>query len=198
MRVLALVAVLLAGCSIRHRSDQLACTNNSDCGPNGRCEDNVCTNPNGGFDAAVDPPDKCPDQCSSCDIPAMVCRIDCADSRINCDQKLTCPSGWNCDIRCSGSNDCRAGVDCLKSASCTVSCSGDTACRNVACGGGPCTVACTGDNSCRSIVCGDSCKCDVGCSDSAGCTEVVCQEGQCETFGGGCSSQFLGCSSPCP
>ncbi|MCW5801435.1 MAG: hypothetical protein KIT31_03420 [Deltaproteobacteria bacterium] len=202
-------AVLTAGsCSIHHRSDALACTNNRDCTePGSKCEDGVCTQPNGpGADAprpdAKLPPDAsapaCPPECTSCNVNTMRCEIDCASPSADCTKRITCPTGWDCDIACSGNQQCRAGVDCQKSRSCNVTCSGTASCRNVGCGPGPCNVQCTGQDACRTVACGPSCRCDVGCSGAARCENVSCPDFLCGTFEGGCSSQFFGCSSQCP
>jgi hypothetical protein len=205
--MLAFAGATAASCSINHRSDGLGCTNAGDCtAPNSKCEDGVCTSPTGNVDAPKSPDAKqidafesvCSDQCTQCDERAKTCLIDCAAGNVDCDKKVICPTGFDCEIRCSGTQDCRSGVDCTTSHSCNVSCSGQTSCRNVFCGDGPCQVGCTGFNSCRSIACNNSCQCDVGCVDQAACEGVVCVDQQCGTFSGGCSSQFFGCSSDCP
>src|SRR5438045_3478727 len=106
MRVVWIV-VLLAGCLVHRRSEDLTCSDQQPDCPAGR----VCQN---GFclpipiDAPPDAPE-CPfvaagKQCTSCDLVAMTCTVDCntPNSCVN----LTCPSGYDCTFDCKKNGAC--------------------------------------------------------------------------------------------
>ena len=172
-----LVIMVLAGCSIEHATDQLACTVQSDCETGRTCTNGYCVI--GGANNG------CPGDCTTCDLTAKTCSL--AGNGAN---KVTCPTGYHCTITC-GNNGCR-DVDCEGAASCDINCSGGASCDSVKCGAGACTVACTGDNSCGNIDCRDSCACDVTCT-GGGCDQARCPDGC--TSGDGCSSQAATCDS---
>jgi hypothetical protein len=200
---LMLAVVAVSSCSINHRSGEYECSNNADCSDGRSCNGGLCVfagidapSPGDGgmkLDAEV-----CPSQCSSCNPGTRTCTIDCAAGSICSGVVVTCPAGWNCDVRCNTTNSCRSGVNCPTGAfTCNVQCSGNSACRGVMCGAAKCNVMCTGQNSCRGVNCGASCACDVTCTlNNGACSnEVTCNKIQCDT-GLGCSStQFPSCST---
>lgn len=201
---LGMAIVIASSCSIDHRSDNFACETQSDCTGGRTCSDGFCVLTNVPIDAPptgddavkkdAPGPGDCPGACTSCNVEAMECTIDC--TKTDCGSQVVCPTGWNCNILCNQQNTCRNGVNCLNAASCKIECTGDAACRNVACGTGSCDVNCTGLMSCRSVSCGQSCACDVQCADNSSCETVICSSFQCETFEG-CSSSAIGCNT-CP
>jgi hypothetical protein len=190
----AVVATLaVAGsCSIDHRSDGYACVSQSQCTGGRQCTGGFCIVP-GATDAGMhgDGPrgtgsdsggNQCPDGCSSCNVQAKTCTIDCETS--DCTGTVTCPIGYSCDVKCDTQNSCRNGVECAGTTSCTVECSGNSSCREVSCGDGPCDVSCSGPSSCRGVTCGSSCSCSVLCtglqscqSGSIQCTSFGCDDG---------------------
>ena len=128
--VLLLVLSAATSCSINHRSDQFACTKNSDCDSGRTCSDGFCVTGGTIVDAGkVDAPktpdgggNSCPAQCTSCNTTTKSCIIDCAMANGACNQQITCPAGFKCDIRCNNDNACRQGINCLQGASCTNAC----------------------------------------------------------------------------
>jgi len=217
---------IAASCSVTHRSGEYTCDTTTDCTGGRVCSDGYCVVVGGGIDAPgpgkdggplpdapkpdAPPPPQCPDECTSCNLPAKECRIQCgANSTQACNgmTPVVCPAGWNCDIECNRTNDCRFGVDCTDAASCTIECRGGGACRGVNCGDGKCDVQCTGFNSCSSMVnCNNSCECDVACTGSGtqtcggdqgqavSCGSIACDD----PSDGGCTSQPDGiCSATC-
>lgn len=214
---LSMVAIA-ASCSITHRSGEYACVTTADCDGGRSCSSGYCIVVGSGVDAPgpikdggdrpdaprmVDAPEPqdCPSGCSSCDIPRKECRIVCgAPGAQPCNSMtaVVCPAGWNCDIECNRTNDCRFGVNCTNAASCAVECKGGGACRGVTCGEGKCDVLCSGFNSCSSMVnCNNSCECDVACTgqgtqtcggdlgQAVSCGTVACDD----PTDGGCTSQ---------
>lgn len=175
------IAVAVLGCSINHRSDQYACTVTSDCEPGRVCDNGYCvvSGGGGGLDAPradapkpdIDAAVSCPMPCTSCDMEAKTCTIDC--EKTSCSSEIACPPGYKCNVLCNTDDSCRAGVSCEKSTSCTVECSGSRTCRDVVCGPGPCAVTCSGARSCRDVACGDSCACDVTCTGFQSCTQGI-------------------------
>ncbi|MDX2091249.1 MAG: hypothetical protein SFX73_25550 [Kofleriaceae bacterium] len=213
LAAVGLAVATASSCSIDHRSNDLACTQQPDCTGGRVCTDGYCVDPNGGVIDAPRPPgdgrpidarptpfdapmNVCPPQCSSCNAGTKKCTIDCAE--INCvNTTLVCPSGWNCDIDCSVANSCRNGVNCANAASCDITCSGQGSCRQIVSGSGPMDVKCEGQSSCRGINCDASCACDVECSEPAECSFLTCSALQCGVVGDGCTSQRQGCET-CP
>ncbi len=198
--VLAVAAMTVGSCSINHKSDEFTfCERNTDCSTGQTCIQGVCTSSDGGV-VLVDakPPldaFECPTQCTSCRPEAMECKIDCAVSPATCNSHIVCPAGWNCDIQCTTGGSCRNGVDCTDAKSCGIVCKGSNSCRGVQCGEGKCGITCSGTSSCRDVACGSSCACDVECQDPSLCDNVVCSSPACNTFAGGCSSQFPTCNT---
>jgi len=193
------ITLLVAGCSINHRSGDYACTKQSDCAAGRICTDGFCVlqmqldsgvkmdganHPDGG--------DTCPSPCTSCDLGAKTCVVDCSVNPSACNNAVVCPTGFACDIRCSTSGSCKNGVNCLNAKSCAIDCSGTNSCRNLACGTGKCTVDCSGGSSCRGVGCAQSCACDVTCHIGSLCESVTCPSG---CFSG---SQLPGCTSLAP
>lgn len=194
-------ALALAACSINHRSDQYACSSSADC-DNGRVCDNGFCVVAGSTDAPRNdgkPPggdaNNCPAPCTSCNIQQKTCTIDCQTA--NCTNTVTCPAGYNCDIRCNVDNSCRNGINCQLSGGCNIECSGKQSCQNVECGSGPCDVGCSGAASCRGVSCNNSCACDVLCTGSQSCPEgIQCTSIGCRgTNGIGCTSVPAFCHS---
>jgi hypothetical protein len=199
----AVLLLILAACSIQHRSGEYACTKTSDCNSGRTCVDGFCVT------ATVDAPkppidapgttggdaNACPAGCTSCNTSQHTCQIDCRTS--NCNGQVACPAGYKCDIMCDTDNSCRNGVDCQAALSCNITCSGTSACRNVQCGLGPCDVNCSGPGSCRTIACNSSCACDVTCTGSQSCGDTItCTSLACKA-GLGCTSVPNICHS-CP
>ncbi|MGE0872836.1 MAG: hypothetical protein AB7P03_30050 [Kofleriaceae bacterium] len=192
-------ALAIASCSIDHRSGELQCTSQSDCTSDRVCRDGYCVGGGGNpRDAVADSsaPDAllCPPQCSSCNLAAKSCTIDCAVTSCTGNAAIVCPVGWACNVTCSVQSSCRNGVVCAGATACKVQCSGVASCRNVQCGMGPCEVSCTGPQSCRGVACGTSCACDVDCEITADCEDVSCTNIACTSIGGCRSSQF-GCNT---
>lgn len=191
----AVLMIVLAACSIQHRSDEYACTKTADCNNGRSCVEGYCviataadaprppsdTPNNTGSDAA-----SCPAGCSACNVAQHTCTIDCRMS--NCNGQVACPAGYKCNIMCDTDNSCRNGVDCQAALSCNLTCSGTGSCRNIQCGMGPCDVSCSGAGSCRNVACDNSCACDVTCTGNQSCGDTI----QCTSLG--CSTG-LGCTS---
>jgi hypothetical protein len=195
-------AIAAASCSINHRSDRYECEQTSECDPGLVCSEKLCV-PSGGLDAGGKDggsPDAntCPAACTRC-MPGNICVIDCAAAGANCGSQVVCPTGFNCDIRCSLQNSCRSGVICTNAASCTIQCTGRAACRGVQCGPGRCTVNCAAQDSCETVFCNQSCACSVQCPFVANnCLNVQCTNLACDT-GKGCSTtQFPATCNTCP
>jgi hypothetical protein len=202
--VIATLAVA-GSCSIDHRSDEYACVSQSQCSSGRLCMGGFCIVP-GAIDAprAGDGPhgtgadgsgsNDCPDQCSTCNVAQHTCTIDCETS--SCTGTVTCPTGYNCDIKCDTQNSCRNGVTCDATQPCTVECSGSGACRTVTCGDGPCDVTCSGAQSCHGVTCGSSCSCTVLCTGLQSCPQgdVDCTSIGCDD-GSGCTATPPFCHS---
>ena len=187
-----LITAFASSCSIRHRSDQYACTVNTDCDGGRICDNGYCIVP-GSIDAAkptdARPPGDatgCPAQCTTCNVQQKTCSINCQQS--DCNGLVTCPPGYKCDIMCNVDNACRSGINCQMAAACNIDCTAKESCRNVQCGSGPCDVGCIGPSSCRGVSCNNSCACDVVCTGSQSCAEgIVCSSLACLS-GSGCTS----------
>ena len=196
MKLAILVAlVMLGGCQIRHASDQYACGEGNSCEPGRVCDNGYCIVV-GTIDAPKPMGDAgrtdggnnmgCPPGCTSCSTAQKTCTINCQFG--GCDQAITCPTGYKCDILCNTDNSCKNGVNCATAASCNIECSGKSSCQNVDCGPGPCDVGCSGVQSCRDVACNNSCSCDVTCPGNDACDDVVCSSLACRTTAGGCTS----------
>jgi hypothetical protein len=109
----------------------------------------------------------CQDVCvgGTCSIDG-VCIIDCSE-RDACPAPITCPAGFDCDVRCIGESSCSGGVDCGGALDCNVNCDGLRSCTGpVHCGAKRCRVRCMGDESCDAgVECEDSGACEVRCDD---------------------------------
>lgn len=176
-----LVLALVAGCSIEHVSDVLACHVNTDCASGRSCVGGYCVLAAG---------EACPGACSTCDLGAMTCML---DGSMSNNGRVTCPAGWNCNVTCTGGG-CDT-IDCSAAASCAITCSGSASCSNVQCGAGRCQVTCTGANSCRSVECQNACACDVACTGPGACsTSSRCPDQACHS-GSGCTSAPAGCNA---
>ncbi|MEO8550609.1 MAG: hypothetical protein ABI678_11570 [Kofleriaceae bacterium] len=200
------VFALATSCSITKKSGDFACTKQTDCNADRVCVEGFCVlDGTQEIDASVTPTDgrpgdssnACPAQCTSCNVPAKSCVIDCANGA-NCGGNVACPAGWSCDVKCDTDNSCRNGVTCAGSTSCTVECSGMGSCRNVQCGTGKCDVECTGPQACRDVTCGPSCACDVRCTGNQSCASgILCTSVACRSSATapGCTSEPAQCHS---
>jgi hypothetical protein len=198
----ALAVVVVASCSIDHRSGDFACTAQSECKQSRVCVDGLCIVPDSGsrIDASPDPGSAvCPSQCTSCDLAAKTCIVDCSVSPDLCRSPITCPAGMTCDIRCTATEGCRSDINCTNAKACQITCAGSQSCRNVVCGPGPCTLECSGLGSCRNFSCGLSCACDVSCAGFGSCGGLACKSAVCslQTNPRGCTSKPDGCNR-CP
>lgn len=198
------VAVVAAGsCSLSHRSGDFTCVTQADCSSGRICSDGFCVASQLDSGVKTDAPSTgdangCPAQCTSCNTTTKSCTIDCALNSGACNQAITCPTGWDCNIACSIGSSCRNGINCLNSKSCTITCSGAQSCKTLNCGPGRCNVDCSGDGSCRDVSCGLSCACDVTCHPNSLCSNLTCKAPQCKLLPpGGCTSLAAGCNT-CP
>lgn len=193
-------SLLLAACSINHKSEQYACKSTADCDTGRVCSDGFCVLAGTQVDASrVDGPrgdsggGGCPSGCSSCNTTLKTCTIDC--TKVSCQNSISCPAGYKCDIACNVDGACRNGVSCQAAASCSIECTAKGSCENVQCGSGPCSINCAGTNACKNVSCGNSCACDILCSGSMSCSSGI----QCTSFacraGLGCTSVPALCHS---
>ena len=197
------LTLLLAACSINHKSDGYACTKNTDCDSGRVCSsDGFCVVAGSQVDASRNDAPKsgdaggqCPTGCSSCNVSQHSCTIDCQQT--SCINTVTCPTGYHCDIHCNSDNACRNGINCMMGASCNIECASKSSCENVQCGAGPCSVNCSGTSSCKNVACGTSCACDVLCTGLQSCSAgIQCSSFACRgTNGIGCTSVPALCHS---
>jgi hypothetical protein len=139
LAVIALGSLSSTSCFVDRLSDRYTCTSDAQCMDGRTCNNGYC----------VQSP--CPTACSSCDVAAKICNINCTQNRPCGD--VQCPDGYDCRIDCS-----RAG-----------------SCGRITCGPGPCDISCTGAGACPSIDCTSSCACDVRCNNAVGvCPDVSC------------------------
>ena len=153
------------------------------------------------LDAAGEPDaDVSPVDCATaCDgigtCEGETCTITCSDD--SCNQRVDCPAGVPCRVRCSEANACGGGVHCGGATTCTVECSANNSCSGaIQCGDDlPCTVTCSGQNTCVSgVECSASCACAVECSGPSSCdTDATCPDG-CDA-GKGCTTERDGCNT---
>jgi len=196
--VAAVVAALVASsCSIHHRSDDYTCTTNTDCTDGRICDNGFCV-VSGSIDAAKGDAGRadannCPAPCTTCNVQQKTCTVNCQSA--NCNDMVTCPAGYRCDIMCNTENACRNGVTCTQATACNVECTGKQSCEDIICGAGPCDVACIGPASCRNVLCGSSCACDVVCTGAQSCADgILCSSLACDS-GSGCTSAPALCHS---
>ena len=208
-----LAVALAAGCSISHRSSDFVCDDQQRCAAGRTCVDGFCViaadsgvvdTPQPTGDAAV-----CPSQCTSCDTAQRTCTIDCAAGNAACNQAITCPAGWNCNVACSVPNQCNSGISCGNATSCTIACSARQTCRNLNCGRGACNVTCSGGGSCdNSVTCGTG-ACNINCAGNGACggavscgeacaCDVTCKVGAAACFfpGVSCKPDCMGTMPP--
>lgn len=180
------LAALPASCFVHRVSEDFACQVNRDCADGRVCDQGFC----------IEAASLCPSPCTSCDVDARFCRIDCTAGR-PCGN-LQCPAGYDCEIRCNNSGACGA-IDCAAAASCDIDCAGPASCGNLHCGAGECAIRCQGTGACPSVDCAASCACDVACNQPAWCPSMACpttvlgpctQEG---SAGAPCDSTEPGC-----
>jgi len=200
-RIVVGIALLLAACSINHKSDGYSCDINTDCESGRVCSGGFCVVNGSQIDAprTGDAPrgdannGQCPSQCSSCNVTQHTCTINCQTS--NCQNTVVCPAGYKCDIQCNTDGACRNGINCTMGASCNIECLSKQSCENVTCGAGPCAVSCSGPASCKNVACSNSCACDVLCSGSQSCASgIACSSFACRS-GLGCTSVPALCHS---
>lgn len=193
--------LLLAACSITHKSDGYSCNLNADCDSGRVCSGGFCVVAGSQIDAPrLDAPREmgdanngCPAQCSSCNVQQKTCSINCMTS--NCQNTVVCPAGYKCAISCNTDNACRNGINCTQGASCNIECTSKSSCENVQCGSGPCAVSCGGAQSCKNVSCNNSCACDVLCTGSQSCQQGInCSSIACRS-GLGCTSVPALCHS---
>ncbi len=211
--LLVIMFAVATSCSITKKSGDYACTSSADCNSGRECSEGFCvlagtsidasasidaphTNPDGGGGSGSS---ACPAGCTSCDLAAKTCTIDCA-AGADCSATVKCPEGYKCDVKCDEQNGCRQGVICGGATSCTVECSSQGTCQGVVCGAGKCDVQCTGQGSCKGVSCGTSCACDVECTgtNSCGQQQVQCTANVCRKLAGGCSSTQAAQCDSCP
>jgi hypothetical protein len=195
--VVGFAVIITAGCSISHRSDDFACTTQSECSTGRTCTDGFCVAPQ--LDSGVtDGAGNCPAQCTSCNSATKSCTIDCALNG-GCKQQVTCPTGWNCNVSCSPAGSCSNGVTCANSQACTITCSGAQSCRNLICGTGRCNINCADNSLCRNVSCGLACACDITCQSTSLCSNLTCKTPSCTSQVPlrGCTSLTAGCNT-CP
>jgi len=195
------LASLSGSCAINHKSGDYACTITADCNDGRQCVDGFCIVP-GSIDAAVfrdahvgGDGNGCPAGCTSCNVTTHSCTIDCSQNSGGCNNKVTCPAGWACNVQCNVDNSCRNGVSCTGTTSCDITCSAKSSCQNIQCGTGKCNVTCSGVQSCQAVACGNSCACDVTCLGSQSCADTIqCTATACK-LGLGCTSLPAACHS---
>ena len=208
LAAVALVVITASSCSVEHKSADYVCTLQTDCTPGRLCVSGYCIVPSGMVDAPKNPDGPrtdspvvidsptCPPQCTSCNVAAKTCTVDCGVTNCTGNAAIVCPTGYNCAILCTTNNACGAGINCETAASCSITCSGQGSCRGIDCGTGDCDVKCQGQNSCRGVDCSNSCACDVTCAFNASCEFVTCNHLQCD-IGRGCTSAGAICDT-CP
>jgi hypothetical protein len=200
--------VVAGSCSVDKKSDDFTvCDQPGDCSNGLACINGVCQSPDTGNDAGDDPdgnmpPDgnSCPSQCTSCRMQNGVrtCIVDCQVSGPTCNAPIVCPTGFDCDIRCTTQNACQKGITCTGDQNCDINCAGRAACIGIDCGGGRCDVTCSGEQSCRDVACNESCACDVACAAISRCEQVMCTSPACIGNGQsirGCTSERDTCNT---
>jgi hypothetical protein len=156
------VVAALAACFTSRRSDAFECTGTTDCDGSRVCVSGYCVARDGAA---------CPAACTSCDLNAMTCRIECSGTKACA--PAACPAGFACTIKCSGTGACPS-VDCAAGQRCDVTCTGTAACGQISCGKPRCDVSCSGTSACGAVNCASSCRCDMSCTGSLACPTPQC------------------------
>jgi hypothetical protein len=164
-----LLGVALGACGIDPRSDDFRCGNGQGGCPQGRdCVDGWCV-ADPGTDGG-----SCPAVCSRC--VSDTCIIEC-DAPGECDDRVICPPGLDCDVRCEFAGSCGEGVQC-STGSCVISCDGAGSCDGAldcddACS---CATTCDGPGSCSGTT---TCPGPGACTQGGRCTDVPNQCDRC-------------------
>jgi len=202
MKYALILLAFVTACSVNHASDKYACNETTPCSDGRVCDNGFCVlagsidapKPMGDANRTDSNTAGCPAGCTTCSVQQKTCLIDCQFG--GCNNTVTCPAGYKCDIRCNLDNSCRNGVNCQLGTGCEIECSGKAACQNIQCGAGPCDVACGGTQSCRGVNCGNSCACDVACTGSQACEAITCTSPACISSNiKGCTSEPMFCHS---
>jgi hypothetical protein len=164
LAVLGITAMSATSCVVNRRSGDLACETNADCHDNRTCDRGYCVEHTG----------DCPGPCTSCDLGAMTCKIECSAGKPCGD--VQCPFGYDCTIDCNNASAC-GSIDCVPGTKCNISCSGARSCGPINCGLTECKVECSGASSCPSIDCAAACSCDVDCTSALACPSMSCPQG---------------------
>lgn len=130
----ALVMAIAMGCLVDRRSDEFACSQDSDCDDlpgNRSCEQGFCVI------------GSCPGICDGGCGSGKTCTILCSTGN-ECRNGVECPSGYSCIINCT--QDCTP-VDCGDG--CVVSCMANADCGPIDCGAGEtCTCVASANGTC--------------------------------------------------
>lgn len=171
---------MLWSCSVHRVSDNFKCDTNADCPADRVCTQGFCVLGQNPLVDALQLPDAplvCPAICDgSCDFQTRTCTIVGTGGA-----DITCPTGWNCNIRCEASGACGA-ISCTAALSCDVDCTADSACLGITCNTKDCDVTCAGVAACGDVRC-TSGDCTVDCSGgngSAACGTISCSTGDCD------------------
>lgn len=145
------------------------------------------------FEAGVDAsPANCNAACTNGTCDGGWCVIACKGNDCT---SATCPPGVPCDVRCTGKDACKEGVDCAEATACNVLCEGTAACTNrkIRCKGEACQVTCKGKDACSASIDCDAGTCALRCLGDATCKNgtVSCAADRCsvECGGGGKNGQ---------
>ena len=190
-------------CSIHHRSDEYACTKNTDCDTRPHCDDGFCVVAGHQIDAPtrIDGPTRrrrrrqqLPARLHDVQLAQKTCTIDCQQRELHrhghlprrlqvrhpvqhrqlVPQRRQLPRGRVVQRRVQRRSS-RA--------------------ENVAVRRGPCDVSCSGQQSCRGVSCNNSCACDVACTGNQSCsTRHQCSRSRADS-GLGCTSVPALCHS---
>jgi hypothetical protein len=129
---------LVVACMIDRPSDSLTCSTTDECA--GFDGNRVCM---GGYCIEQN----CPDDCTTCDEANRTCIVEC-NAPGECDDIITCPSGWSCTVNCNGGGTCN-DITCSSNSRCAINCNGPDACSDI-----DCDSACQCDLTCASGACG--------------------------------------------
>jgi len=152
------LALVLCGCSVSRKSENLHCNTTMDCKAGGQCVEGFCVGQS-----------SCPMGCATCDTDANPATCMVTDLMGG---SFTCPSGFHCVLDCGTSGAC-GSITCNSGASCDITCSDADACGTITCNGGPCDIHCIAPQGCKQVNCSNSCACDVACP-IGDCTSISC------------------------